>query len=311
MVDVPDISVVVPVYGSDSTLVPLYKRVAAAISGIPASFELIFVDDCGPGNPWAIISKMAQNDPRVTGLKLSRNYGQHNAIMAGINLARGRWVVIMDCDLQDRPEEITRLWAKAQEGHDIVVGRRVKRQDRFFKRLSSKIFHEVIKYINNQKNDPAQATFGIYSRRVIDKIKLSSETPKIFPLLMQRTGFPVKSIDVEHCWRAKGKSSYTLKRKIFLAMDVIAFYSDKPLNIWVRLKVFAAVAAFSLGLWILVHSFLFGCQSVDWTKIISISFILSGAVFLGMGILEIYIKRIFNQLKKRSPSIVADRTQTT
>ena len=102
MVDVPDISVVVPVYGSDSTLVPLYKRVATAISGIPASFELIFVDDCGPGNPWAIISKMAQNDPRVTGLKLSRNYGQHNAIMAGINLARGRWVVIMDCDLQDR-----------------------------------------------------------------------------------------------------------------------------------------------------------------------------------------------------------------
>jgi len=132
MVDVPDISVVVPVYGSDSTLVPLYKRVATVISGIPASFELIFVDDCGPGNPWAIISKMAQNDPRVTGLKLSRNYGQHNAIMAGINLACGRWVVIMDCDLQDRPEEITRLWAKAQEGHDIVVGRRVKRQDRFF-----------------------------------------------------------------------------------------------------------------------------------------------------------------------------------
>ncbi|MFA5322112.1 MAG: glycosyltransferase family 2 protein, partial [Smithella sp.] len=150
MVDVPDISIVVPVYGSDSTLVPLYERVAAALSRIPVSFELIFVDDCGPGNPWAIIGKMAQNDPRVIGLKLSRNYGQHNAIMAGVNLAGGRWLVIMDCDLQDRPEEIPHLWAKAQEGHDIVVGRRAKRQDEFFKRLFSRIFHEVIKYINNR-----------------------------------------------------------------------------------------------------------------------------------------------------------------
>jgi dolichol-phosphate mannosyltransferase len=217
----------------------------------------------------------------------------------------------MDCDLQDRPEEIPRLWAKAQEGHDIVVGRRAKRQDEFFKRLFSRIFHEVIKYINNRKNDAAQSTFGIYSRRVIDKIKLLSEKPGIFPLLIQRTDFPVKAIEVEHCRRAEGKSSYTLKRKLSLAMSVMAFCSDQPLKIYVRFKIFAAVAAFAFGIGTFVYSFLFGYKSVGWTRGIFISFILSGIVFLAMGILEIYMRRIFNQLKKKTPCIVAERTQAT
>ena len=175
MVDVPDISIVVPVYGSDGTLVPLYERVAAAIAQIPASFELIFVDDCGPGNPWKIISSMAKSDPRVIGLKLSRNFGQHSAIMAGIDLARGHWLIIMDCDLQDRPEEIPRLWAKAQEGHDIVVGRRVERQDGIFKRLSSRFFCWFFVYMTEQKSDATQSNFGIYSRKVVDVVKKLSE----------------------------------------------------------------------------------------------------------------------------------------
>lgn len=194
--DAPDISIVVPVYGCDGTLVPLYERVAAAVAGIPATFELIFVDDCGPGRPWEIISDLARHDPGVVGLKLSRNFGQHSAIMAGVEYARGNWLVIMDCDLQDPPEEIPRLWAKAQEGYDAVIGCRLKRKDSWFKRLNSHLYHRFFDYMTEQKSDNAQANFGIYSRKVVEAIKTLQEQPRTLLLLVRWAGFEVISKSV-------------------------------------------------------------------------------------------------------------------
>ncbi|MCX5848799.1 MAG: glycosyltransferase family 2 protein [Deltaproteobacteria bacterium] len=308
MVDVPDISIVVPVYGSDSTLVPLYERVASAVAPIPASFELIFVDDRGPGNPWEIISRMARSDPRVIGLKLSRNFGQHSAIMAGIDLARGRWLVIMDCDLQDRPEEIPRLWAEAQKRHDVVIGRRVERQDGFFKRLFSRVFHSVFKYMTDESSDPAQSNFGIYSRKVVDIVKELSEQPRVFLHLVRWAGFDVTPIDIEHGRRDEGKSAYTLRRKLSLAMDIIVSYSNKPLKMCVQFGFFMAFAAFCYGAWIFIRYFLFNYTPAGWTSVMVSLFFLSGVLLFGMGILGIYIGRVFNQVKGRPLYVVDDRT---
>ena len=308
MVDVPDISIIVPVYGSNGTLVKLYERVAAAVARIPASFELIFVDDCGPGRPWELISEMARRDPKVIGLKLSRNFGQHSAIMAGVDLARGSWLVIMDCDLQDRPEEIPRLWAKAREGHDVVVGRRIERQDGVLKRLFSRAFHWLFNYMTDQKSDAAQANFGIYSRKVVDVIKTLSEQPRVFLHLIRWTGFEITPMDIEHGKRTEGKSSYNLSRRLSLAMDTIVSYSNKPLKICVQFGFFMAFVAFCFGLWLFIRYFLFDYTPAGWTSVIVSLYFLSGILLFGMGILGIYIGRIFNQVKGRPFYVVKDRT---
>ena len=305
MVDVPDISIVVPVYGSDGTLRPLYERVVAAVNRIPASFELIFIDDGGPGNPWEIINKMAENDSRVKGIKLSRNFGQHSAIMAGIDVTRGSWLVIMDCDLQDRPEEIPRLWAKAQEGHDIVVGRRVARQDEFLKRFFSKTFHWVLRNMTHQRSDAAQSNFGIYSRKVVDAVKTLSEKSHVFPLLVRRTGLEVMPIDVEHGKRAEGKSSYTFRQKLSLAMDIFVSCYQKPLNFCSRFKflnAFIAVTCF------LFCSFLSNDTANDWKMMIFQLFLLLGIFFAGMSAAGFCMDKVYHEEKGRPVYVVTKRT---
>ena len=308
MADIPDISIVVPVYGSDSTLVPLYERVTAAVAQIPARFELIFVDDYGPGNPWEIINRMAKSDPKVIGLQLSRNFGQHSAIMAGIDLARGNWLVIMDCDLQDRPEEIPRLWAKAQEGCDVVVGRRVERQDGFFKRLLSRAFHWIFDYMTDQESDTAQSNFGIYSRKVVDVVKTLPEQPRVFLHLIRWSGFKVTPIDIKHDKRIEGKSSYNLSRKLSLAMNTIVSYSNKPLKMCVQFGFFMAFTAFCYGVWLLIRQLFFNYAIAGWTSVMVSLYFLSGILLFGMGVLGVYIGRIFNQVKERPLYVVKDRT---
>ena len=308
MVDIPDISIVVPVYGSDSTLVKLYERVAAAVARIPASFELIFVDDCGPGRPWELINEIAQRDPRVIGLKLSRNFGQHSAIMAGVDLARGSWLVIMDCDLQDPPEEIPRLWEKAQEGHDAVIGCRVERKDGLLKRLSSRTFHRLFDYMTDQESDAAQANFGIYSRKVVDVVKTLPEQPRVFLLLVRWAGFEVIPIDIAHDKRTEGKSSYSLGRKLSLATNTIVSYSNKPLIMCVQFGFLMAFVAFCYGAWLVTRYFLFDYIVAGWTSVMVSLYFLSGIILFGMGVLGAYIGRIFNQVKERPLYVVKDRT---
>ena len=308
MVDPPDISIVVPVYGCDGTLLELHKRIADSVASIPASFELIFVDDCGPGHPWELINELAQSDPRVIGLRLTKNFGQHTAIMAGVDLARGGWLVIMDCDLLDRPEEIPRLWAKAQEGHDIVVGRRVERQDGVLKRLSSRFFWWCFIYMTEQESDATQASFGIYSRKVVDVISSLPEQPRIFPLLVRWAGFKAATVDISHGRRIEGDSSYNLSRKLSLAVNAIVSYSNKPLKMFIQFGFIIAFSAFCYGFYLVIRYFVFDYNVPGWTSVIVSLYFLSGILLFGMGVLGIYIGRIFNQVKERPLYVVKDRT---
>lgn len=138
------ISVVTPVYGCCKSLNNLYERLNKTLSTITEDFEIIMVNDSSPDNAWDTIKELAKKDDRVKGINLSRNFGQHKAITAGLDYAKGDWIIVMDCDLQDQPEEIIKLFNKAQEGYDIVFGRRAERKDSFFKKLGSMFF---IKYM--------------------------------------------------------------------------------------------------------------------------------------------------------------------
>src|SRR5512133_2960234 len=162
------ISIIIPVYKAEGCLHELYRRLQLSLETITADFEIILVEDCGGDRSWAIIRELAQADPRVKGIQFSRNFGQHYGITAGLDHCDGDWVVVMDCDLQDQPEEIPKLYAKTREGFDVVYARRAMRHDHLLKRWSSHLFYRVFDYLTEQRSDPAVANFGVYSRKVID-----------------------------------------------------------------------------------------------------------------------------------------------
>ncbi len=306
----PEISIVIPVYGCDSFLKPLYQRVVRAMDDLGLDFELIFVDDRGPGRPWEIITGLALQDHRVRGLRLSRNFGQHYAISAGIDHCRGKWLIVMDCDLQDLPEEIGKLWNKAALGYDIVVGRRVERQDGFFKRISSRIYHKVLSYMTDLPSDAARGNFGLYSGRVVSELKKMPETARMFPLLVRWLGFETAAVDVRHGPREHGQSSYTTAMLISLAADAIISHSNKPLKMFIKIGFAMSFLSFCFGLWIIAGYFFFyqGQTLLGWSSIMVSMYFLAGLMLSGMGVLGVYIGRIFNQVKGRPLYVVSEMT---
>jgi polyisoprenyl-phosphate glycosyltransferase len=204
----PKISVVSPVYRAEPIVDKLVSRVIAEVSKITNDFEIILVEDHGPDNSWEKIRENCQRDTRVRGIRMSRNFGQHYAITAGIDHANGEWVVVMDCDLQDRPEEIPGLYKKAQEGFDIVLARREVRKDGFFKKLFSRTFYSCLSYLTGTKQDPTVANFGIYHFKVIEAIRSMRESIRYFPTMVRWVGFRSASINVEHAERDSGETSY-------------------------------------------------------------------------------------------------------
>src|SRR5262249_46478137 len=153
---------------------------------------------------------LSRKDGRVRGLQLSRNFGQHNAITAGLHAARGDWAVIMDCDLQDRPEEIPRLYAKALEGYDCVLARRAVRRDRWTKRSTSWAFYKIFNYFTDMNYDGTVANFSIISRVVIDELNRMQESFRFYGGLLQWMGFEKAYVDVQHDPRTQGESAYTM-----------------------------------------------------------------------------------------------------
>ena len=158
------ISVVIPEYCGESMLAELLKRLHASLQTITDSYEIILVNDCSPDNVWEAIRQVCAIDKRVVGLNLSRNFGEHYAISAGLRYAKGEYIVVMDCDLQNRPEDIPALYQKAQEGWDVVHARRVHKQFGFLKRMSSSVFHAVYDWMTGHKSDSSIAEFGLHRR---------------------------------------------------------------------------------------------------------------------------------------------------
>ena len=197
----PHLSVVIPVYKAENCLEELYVRLKRTLETIVPNFEILLVEDCGGDGSWQLIEKLAARDPRIKGIQFTRNFGQHYGITAGLDHCSGDWVVVMDCDLQDRPEEIPRLYAKAQEGYEIVLARRGKRQDGVVKRFTSWLFYKVFSYLTDIEYDAQTGNYRIMSRKVVDSFRVMREQLRFFGGLVQWLGFPAASIEVEHAQR--------------------------------------------------------------------------------------------------------------
>ena len=231
----PHISVVSPVYKGEKMVHELVTRVKENVSKITNDFDIILVNDASPDQSWQMILRECQDDQRIKGINLSRNFGQHKAILAGLNYAKGHWVIVMDCDLQDRPEEIPALYQKAQEGYDIVQGERENRKDGFFKKLSSTMFSRIFAYLSGIRTNKKIANYGIYSQRVIEAVCKMPERDRAFGVQVSYVGFKKISIPIEHGYRFEGSSSYNLKKLLSLAFGTIISNTNKPLKMMVHL----------------------------------------------------------------------------
>jgi dolichol-phosphate mannosyltransferase len=303
----PHISVVIPVYACRECLPELVRRLDASIKPINDNYELILVDDASPDGSWESIEKLCIENNCVKGIRFSRNFGQHYAITAGLTYAQGDWIVVMDCDLQDQPEEIPKLYSKAQEGFDVVFARRFERQDGFLKKLSSKIYYKVYDYFTEQQSDSTIANFGIYSAKVIENFRLLKERNRTFPLFVRWLGFTTAEVDVEHANRFAGKSSYNFPRMIRLALDGIVSQSNKPLRVSVQFGFLMSFLSMLYAFYLVLKYFLYGVPVQGWTSLIVSLYFLVGIILSFMGILGLYIGKVFNETKNR-PLYIIDET---
>ncbi len=295
----PHISVVTPVYGCACCLRQLASRLSAALGSITGRYEIIMVNDASPDGSWELIKELARDDDHVKGINLARNFGQHYAITAGLDYARGEWVVVMDCDLQHPPEEIPKLYRKALEGYDLVVGMRAKRQDSYFKKLGSRFFYRVLTYLTGARVDSRLSNFGVYSHKVIRSILALREQSRAFGLLALWVGFRRAEIDVEHARRPYGESAYTLRRMIALAFDSMLSHSDKPLLLTMKLGLTLSFGSFLYAIWILLRYFFWSTPVAGWSSLIVSIYFTTGLIMGSIGVVGLYVGRIFNEVKGR------------
>ncbi len=302
------ISVIVPVYKAERSLDELYQRLKLALETISEDFEIVLVEDCGGDGSWQVIERLARTDPRVRGIQFSRNFGQHYGITAGLDHCHGEWVVVMDCDLQDRPEEIPRLYAKAQEGYEVVLALRGARRDPLLKRITSSLFYKIFSYLADIKYDGDNGNFRIMSRKVVRNFRRMREQLRFFGGLVEWMGFPTASIEVEHAERFEGRSTYTISKLWRLSAEAIIAYSDKPLRLAVRFGFLMAFISFCYGTYIFGHALIHGSPIPGWNSLIVSLFFIGGIIISILGIIGVYLGKTFDEGKNRPLYIINQLT---
>jgi glycosyltransferase involved in cell wall biosynthesis len=304
----PVISVVVPVYQSRQSLKELASRLVKSLEQTDSSFEVILVDDGSPDGCWIEICEIAKFDSRFIGLRLSRNFGQHPAIAAGLEQCTGDWIVVMDCDLQDLPEEIPNLYRKALEGFEQVVGVRSNRQDSVLKKMLSRMYLRILSKLVGVRLNTSVGNFGIYSRRVIDVITSMGEQGRTFGLLAVWAGFSRSELEVVHGSRLYGESSYSLRALIRLAFLGIVNHSDKPLRLTLKFGALLSSVSFLYAVLAAFRQIIWSQAPQGWASVAMLIAFSTGVITAAIGILGLYVGHIFSEVKNRPKFVVWEST---
>ena len=299
------ISIVSPVYRAEKILPILVSEINLVMERIGKDYEIILVDDRSPDNSWEVMKVLSSQNPKIKSIRLSRNFGQHSAIFAGLTRAKGDWVVVMDCDMQDQPKEIAKLYKKALEGYDIVLGQRENRKDKFLKKLTSKLFYKVFNYLSGANFDNNVANFGIYHQKTIKSILDMKDYVKFFSLFINWIGFKSISIPIEHGEREEGKSTYSVGRLFKQAFNVIISFSDKPLRLFINFGLSISVLSFIVGIYYLYLALTGKIAQPGFSSLILSIWFLSGIIISCIGIVGVYLGKTFDQAKGR-PTFIID-----
>jgi glycosyltransferase involved in cell wall biosynthesis len=294
------ISIVSPVYRAEKIVPELVRRIKASVETLTMDYEIVLVEDCGPDKSWQAIQEICKNDKKVKGIKLSRNFGQHYAINAGLHHSNGDWVIVMDCDLQDRPEEIPALYKVAVEDNmEVVFAQRINRQDSFFKTITSKLFYKTLEYLTGTEQDATIANFGIYKKCIIEEILTLNEAYFVFPIMVKWLGFESKKFQVQHQEREIGVSSYDFKKRLRLAVNIILSNSDRPIRIVMKLGMLISLGSFIFTIKILYSYFSGSIQQPGFTSLMISIWFLSGLILTSISVTGLYIGKVFDSVKSR------------
>lgn len=300
------ISIVSPVYKGEKMLHHLVERCEESVSTITDDYEIILVNDCSPDNSWSVLKEICATDKHVKAIDHSRNFGQHPAISTGFRYVTGDWVVLMDCDLQDRPEDIPAMYAKAQEGWDVVFARRGERHDSFFKQLGGTVFHVFFRWFTGINTDKNIGNFSLFRRTFVDEIIKIPDQSRSFGSLIRHVGGKTTSIEVDRPQREEGTTGYTLSRLLKLAFENSISNSNKPLRIATTLGLVMSVVSALLAIYQLVAK-LCGLITVSgYTSTIASIWFVGGLILFVLGIIGLYIGKIYDQVKGRPYSVVRE-----
>ena len=301
-----ELAVVVPVYRCSECLLVLHERLTRTLRDLGVTYEILFVDDRSPDDSWPVLADLADRDPTVRAVRLSRNFGQQAAITAGLAESRASWTVVMDCDLQDPPELIPRLYAKAREGHDIVLARRRGRSHSPFRLLAARIYFTFLRIFLKAKIDSGFGAFSIISRKARSAVLRVPDVDRHYVPILLWVGFEQASIEFEHAERYSGESSYSIGSLLRLAVSGIFFQTASLLRWIIYLGFLFAFLGVCLAA-VLVVSYFFFEPYPGWTSLAVLILLTGGFIIVSTGVSGLYIGMIFKQVKNR-PLYIIDET---
>lgn len=302
------LSIISPVYKAENIVDVLVKRIVEEVEKITTDYEIILVEDGGGDASWDKIVENAQKNPKVKGIKLSRNFGQHQAITAGIQVSKGEFLIIMDCDLQDNPIYFSALLKEAENGCDIVYTIKKERKFNWFKNISAKIFYNTFNYLVDNKNfngSDKVGSFSLITRKAANAFLTFGDYRKHYLMVLRWLGLNSISINIEHNPRFSGKSSYNLSKLIAHAIDGIINNSDKLLRMTASFGFLLFIVSIISALGILIR-YLISPFQAGWASLVILILISSGMIIFSIGICGIYIGRVFEQTKNR-PIYIIDK----
>jgi polyisoprenyl-phosphate glycosyltransferase len=306
----PRLSVVSPVFKAENCIDELHRRLTAVLRSMEIDYEIVLVDDGSPDRSGERIEQIAASDARVTALLRSRNFGQHPAILAGLAEARGEAIVVIDCDLQDAPEDIPKLYAKMAEGFDVVVARRVERKDSFFKRATSRLWFAALNRLSDFPADPGRGTFSIVTRAVADELLRMPNRRWHYQLILRWLGFRQTYVSVEHRPRFAGRSSYSLAKLVAHALAGVVSHST-------RLLYFSVYAGFAFMAFSIVQFgyviFLKLAHNVGvagWASVMAAIWLVGGAILFSVGVIGAYLGGVVEDVQQRPIYVVRRRIRS-
>jgi undecaprenyl-phosphate 4-deoxy-4-formamido-L-arabinose transferase len=294
------VTVVVPVFNEEANLEEFVRRLLAVMDGRGEPYEVILVDDGSRDRSLAILkSWAARRCDQVRVLELSRNFGQHQAILAGFRDVTGDVVVTLDADLQNPPEEIPKLLEKFAEGYDVVGGVRINRQDSWPRRAASALVNRVTVVITRMRLTDFGCMLRAYSRDVVEEINRCDEASTFIPALAQSFARRPTEVEVAHAPRGGGESAYSFYRLIRLNFDLMTGFSSVPIQAFGLLGSFVALGGITFGLFLLVRRLIVGAEVEGVFTLFAILFTLLGIAMAGLGIVGEYVGRIYEQVRGR------------
>lgn len=308
MADRPELSVVIPAFNEEQNVEPMYERLVAALDGVVESLEILFVDDGSKDGTWQRVSALSERDPRVRGVRFARNFGHQAALTAGVDLAKGRGVVIIDADLQDPPEVIPEMVERWRDGYEVVYGQRAEREgESAFKLATAAVFYRLLARITSVEIPVDTGDFRLMGERALTAFRALPERNRFIRGLVSWIGFPQIAVQYRRSARLAGDTKYPLKKMIRFALDGITSFSFLPLRLATILGFAVSFSAFVYIAVVLVLKAV-GVSWSGYTSLMASILFLGGVQLLMIGLLGEYLARVFDEVKRRPLYLVGDST---